>query len=59
MGPSIARKQNRSRPKIALIGHLTVRQLQYDEIVTQFASAVFAAFHVRFEIIPQQCDIQR
>src|SRR5439155_6151387 len=59
IGPSIARKQNRSRPKVALIRHITLRQLQYDEIVTQFASAVFAAFHVRFEIVSEQCDVQR
>src|SRR5438874_431114 len=59
IGPSIARKQNRSRPKVAPIRHITLRQLQYDEIVTQFASAVFAAFHVRFEIVSKQCDVQR
>src|SRR5438034_8421277 len=59
IGLSIARKQNRSRPKVALIRHLALRQLQYDEIVTQFAAAVFAAFHVRFEIVSEQCDVQR
>src|SRR5882724_577312 len=59
IGLSIARKQNRPRPKVALIRHLTLRQLQYDEIVTQFAAAVFAAFHVRFEIVSEQCDVQR
>src|SRR6476660_9954515 len=59
IGPRIARKQSRSRPKVAPIRHLTLRQLQHDEIVTQFASAVFAAFHVRFEIVSEQCDVQR
>src|SRR5438552_13313268 len=59
IAPSIARKQNRSRPKVPLIRHLTLRQLQHDEIVTQFASAVFAALHVQFEIVSEQCDVQR
>src|SRR5206468_9295974 len=59
IGPAIARKQNRPRPKVALIRHFTLRQLQYDEIVTQFSAAVFAAFHIRFEIVSEQCDVQR
>ena len=46
------RKYNGPSPTIRFIGHVELDKIENDEIVAQFATAVFAAFHIRFEIIP-------
>src|SRR5881394_3650419 len=48
--------RNRADPAVAACNQVRFRELRYDEIVTQFATAVFPAFHVRLEIVSEQCD---
>ena len=43
---------------LGFIGHVDSHEVENDEIVVQFAAAVFAALHVRLEIITEQSDIQ-
>ena len=43
---------------VQFIRHVIRDEIESHEIVAQSAPAVFAAFHVRFEIIPEQRDIQ-
>ena len=43
---------------LGFIGHVDSHEVKNDEIVAQFAAAVFAALHVRLEIITEQSDIQ-
>src|SRR5216110_3628270 len=58
IGLSIARKENRSRPKVALIRHLTLRQLQNDKIVMQFSTSVLAAFYIGIKIVAEERHLE-
>ncbi len=43
---------------VAFIHHVDLGQVQHDEIVMQFASAIFAALHIRFQIVAEERDLQ-